>query len=69
MRTFNRLVEGWDIASGEHCSHRPNPLLISSMNLELVPDPNYQLFFVLLSVDTGITFLISTVDDKNKSSA
>lgn len=44
---LNRLVEGWDIAFEEHCSHRPKPLLILSMNLELVLicSKNFQSFF------------------------
>lgn len=33
---INRLVEDWDIASAEHCSHKLNPSLSSNMNLELV---------------------------------
>lgn len=42
---INRLVEGWDIAFEEHFSHKLNPSLNSSMNLELVfVDANYSIF-------------------------
>lgn len=34
-----RLVEDWVIVFGEHCNHRPRPLLISNMNLGLVCSP------------------------------
>lgn len=34
-----RLVEDWVIVFGEHCNHRPRPLLISNTNPGLVVSP------------------------------
>lgn len=41
-----RLVEGWAIAFGEHCSHKQKPLLTSSMNLELVSIPFFNYIYL-----------------------
>ena len=43
---INRLVEDWVIAFGERYSHRLNPLLSFSMNLELVSAAEFHLVFV-----------------------